>query len=131
MASSVSLSILEVLVNLGAVRDLDGYIVLAAELDQALVTDIHDPEFSWAAAISRSHLDNLSEVPRAVTQQIGDIWVQNDANGILSVPSAVLPGHRNSLPKERIYVFSPRLIDGTHVVIRMQRAFKFDPRLSL
>jgi RES domain-containing protein len=130
MASSLSLSILEILVNLGRIRDLDDYILLTAEFDQDLITDIDDQEFPTVPDGSKSQLYDLYGIPRARTQRLGDDWVQDPHRGILSVPSAVLPGRLEPAPKERIYVFSPRLIEAGRVVLRTRQSFRFDPRLN-
>jgi hypothetical protein len=121
---------LEILVNLGHIRDLDDYILLTAEFDQDLITDIDDQEFPTVPDGPKSQLYDLYGIPRARTQRIGDDWVQDPNRGILSIPSAVLPGRLEPGPKERIFVFSPRLTEDGRVVSRARQSFRFDPRLG-
>jgi hypothetical protein len=117
MASSLSLAVLEVLANLGIVRNLDDYVFVVAEFSDNLVSDFDDESQPIDV-----HLRESSQV-------IGDRWLRDQANGVMSVRSAVLPKSLGAAPKERIYVFSPQLVRTNRVLVRSTVPFSFDRRL--
>jgi acylphosphatase len=117
MASSLSLAVLEVLANLGVVRNLDDYVFVVAEFSDNLVSDFDDES------------QPIDVHSCQTTQVIGDRWLCDQANGVMSVRSAVLPKYLGAAPKERIYVFSPHIVRANRVHVLSTLPFSFDRRL--
>lgn len=81
-SDSAALAVLEVAVNVGAVRPLlDDYVVCPADVPDELVATVDEFPPDWDG------------YPRpASTQRLGDDWVADSSLPALRVPSAVVPG---------------------------------------
>ncbi|MDZ7843928.1 MAG: RES family NAD+ phosphorylase [Anaerolineales bacterium] len=112
-ASSISMAILEVLVHLQRTSTLSAYVVIPAVFPQDLVDElvITDLPEGWDAYPSP-----------ALTQQIGDEWVQSQRSLILAVPSVVVPLERN-------YLINPGHPDADQIEKGDPMPLPLDPRL--
>lgn len=112
-SSSVSLAILEILVNLSDERILSAYQLIPFRFDQRLMRsiDLKTLPDDWAASI-----------PSIPSKAIGDEWVRSNGSLVLEVPSAVVPLEKN-------YLVNPRHPDFSRITIDEPIPFPFDIRL--
>lgn len=87
-SSSISLAILEILVNLQDVEILSTYVVIPFHFDDSFMESLDKKVLpaDWASQPS-----SLS------AKSIGDDWVQSKPSLILEVPSVVVPSENNYL----------------------------------
>ena len=87
-SSSISLAILEILVNLQDEQILSSYMLIPFHFDDSLIEslDVKGLPEDWASLPS-----SLS------AKSFGDDWVQSKTSLILEVPSAVVPSENNYL----------------------------------
>ena len=114
VASSISLAILEVLVNLQSQELLDRYALFEVSFDNALVFTIKPlglPD-TWR---------DLSP-DNARIRTIGDDWISAGRSAVLGVPSAVVPDEWN-------YLLNPNHSDYVKISVGPKRSFQLDPRL--
>jgi RES domain-containing protein len=112
-SSSVSLAILEILVNLQDERILSAYEVTPFRFDQRLIKsiDLNALPDDWAASI-----------PSLSSKAIGDEWVRSSSSLVLEVPSAVVPLEMN-------YLANPRHPDFDQITIDAPLPLPLDKRL--
>ena len=86
VSSSVSLSILEILVNLERNLVFSSYVVIPIRFDDSLLFQLNDDDLpeGWAAL-----------PPPVTSQYVGDEWVISKSSLILGIPSAVVPIETN------------------------------------
>jgi RES domain-containing protein len=87
-SSSISLAIIEILVNLHDDKILSSYVVIPFHFDDKLMKSIENKDLpgGWAS------------LPSSVTaKSIGDDWVQSKTSLLLGVPSVVVPIEINYL----------------------------------
>lgn len=110
---SVSLAVLEILVNLEDVGPLPSYSLCSVEFDDAIVE-----------AFDRSKLPDdwqASPAPYEL-QRLGDAWARDLTSAVLEVPSAVVPDESN-------YLINPIHEDFGSVRLGEPRPYDLDPRL--
>jgi RES domain-containing protein len=112
-AGSVSLAVLEILVNLENTDVLPAYSLCAVNFDDGLVT-----------TLDRSRLpSNWRDSPSPPELlAIGDAWIASGKSAVLEVPSAVVESESN-------YLINPAHPDFAALVIESPRPFSLDPRL--
>lgn len=81
-----------------------------------------------ALAVQRVNLATLppgwqDSPPTALTQAIGDAWVQAGATAILAVPSVIIPEETN-------FLLNPAHPDFARIEISPPEPFVFDPRVT-
>jgi RES domain-containing protein len=64
-----------------------------------------------------------AEVPIPATQEIGEVWVREGRQILLSVPSSIIPNERN-------FVINPAHPAFGEIGFRPSLHFHFDPRLK-
>jgi RES domain-containing protein len=113
-ARSQSLAVLEMLVHLDSSDLLQKYVLIAAEFDQSLVSQLSPSALPkhWR---SDSALDDL--------RAIGDEWVRSGKSAVLQVPSVLVPGEHNCL-------LNPEHRDFAQLRFGKPQPFRFDPRLT-
>jgi RES domain-containing protein len=82
----ISLTVLEILVNLVDVNLLDRYVLFRLVFDEKLVEIFNADDLPP---------DWRSSPPPPSTQMIGNRWVHELRSAILSIPSVVIPAERN------------------------------------
>lgn len=112
-SATVSLAILEVLVNLGEESLLKSYSLAYAEFQDSLVSKVSATKLpaNWKE----------SPVPPSL-QAIGDTWIASKTSAILEVPSAIVE-HENN------YLINPHHRDFSKIKISKAKPFPFDERL--
>jgi RES domain-containing protein len=112
-ASSISLSILEVLVHIPIYDILEEYVYIPVEFNQKFVLSLKPDELpdNW----------NKDPSPQAI-KQIGDSWVESQKSVILEVPSAIVPSEKN-------FLINPAHSDFSKLKIGEPVKLEFDPRL--
>jgi RES domain-containing protein len=111
-AGSVSLAVLEILVNLENTDVLPAYSLCAVNFDDDLVT-----------TLDRSRLPARRDSPSPPELlAIGDAWIASGSSAVLEVPSAVVESESN-------YLINPAHPDFAALVIESPRPFTLDPRL--
>jgi len=113
-AESRALAMAEVLVHLSLSILPSDYMMLEVEIPDGVGIEeiaIADLEKGWN-----------SHPPRTHTQFIGDQFIRENANSILMVPSAVVPGDSN-------YLLNPQHIESKEIKISNTWPFPFDERL--
>lgn len=87
-AESISLAVLELLVQAGDRRRLAGYVCIPVTLQEADVTTLRSSDLpvGWDARPYTS-----------VSQAIGDAWLESGDSPVLRVPSVVVPSESNYL----------------------------------
>ena len=112
-SATISLAILEMLVNVGEESMLNSYSLAFAEFYDSLVTrvDVTKLPPNWKE----------SPVPPAL-QAVGDAWVASKASAILEVPSAIVENESN-------FLINPLHKDFPKIKIGKSRPFPFDERL--
>ena len=113
-ASSASLALLEVLVNLGSNAPLTGYVLIEIAFDEALVEQV---------TLSQLPRDWRKAPPTAAVQLLGDTWVREMRSAVLAVPSAVVPHEHN-------YLLNPLHSDFQRIRIGQPGPFPIDERLA-
>lgn len=112
-SSTISLALLEMLVNLGESSVLAGYVLIESRFDAALVLTL--PRAALPANWQKK------PVP-AEARAVGDQWVQQSRSAILMVPSVVVPQESN-------YLLNPLHPKFAAVKISAPVPFPFDARL--
>ncbi|HLC01449.1 MAG TPA: RES family NAD+ phosphorylase [Anaerolineales bacterium] len=113
-ASSASLALLEVLVNLGSDAPLRGYSLIELAIDEVLINEVTPSELprDWR------------RIPPPMPAQIlGDTWVREMRSAVLAVPSAVVPHEHN-------YLLNPQHADFPRIRIGDPSSFPIDERLA-
>jgi RES domain-containing protein len=114
-SSSLSLALLEILVNLESPLPLPAYSYYRVEFQETLVESM-DPQ---------TLPDNWRRYPAPVgTQQVGDQWVQQQRSCVLAVPSVVVP-------VETTYIFNPLHPAFSSISISPAADFSIDSRLEV
>lgn len=113
-AQSQSLAALEMLVHLDSPDLLEKYVLLAVEIDEALIT---------SADASRLPRNWRSDPPPAQVRAIGGEWVLAGSSAVLRVPSALVPGESN-------FLLNPGHPDFARLRIGEPLSFRFDSRLK-
>lgn len=112
-ASSTSLALLEILVNLRHSQTLASYylyrVTFPAEV--GLDFDLKSLPANWR-----------DRPPPVDTQVTGDKWVSGAASAVLSVPSTIVP-------HERKYLLNPAHSDFTEISVGAPHSFPIDERL--
>jgi RES domain-containing protein len=113
-AQSQSLAALEMLVHLDTPELLQKYLLLAVEIDDALVMHVERSKLprNWR-----------TDPPPAQVRTIGDEWVLAGRSAVLRVPSALVPSESN-------YLLNPGHPDFSKLHIGKPVPFHFDPRLA-
>lgn len=113
-SSAVSLSILEILVNLEKNLVLSSYVVIPFSFDDNLILELKEEDLpdEWAA-----------QPPPVTSQQVGDDWAQSKSSLLLRVPSAVVPIESN-------YLLNPAHPDFDKIKIGNPIPLPFDERLK-
>lgn len=112
-AGSVSLAVLEILVNLENTDVLPAYSLCAVYFDDAVVSNLDRARLlpNWRDSPSPPEL-----------LAIGDAWIASGISAVLEVPSAVVESESN-------YLINPAHSDFASLVIEPPQQFTFDPRL--
>jgi RES domain-containing protein len=112
-AGSVSLAVLEILVNLENTDVLPAYSLCAVSFDDDLVTTLDRSRLpaNWRDSPSPPEL-----------LAIGDAWIASGMSAVLEVPSAVVESESN-------YLINPAHPDFAALVIERPQPFTLDPRL--
>ncbi len=114
-ADTPATALLETLVHTARTDLLaSSYVVFAADVPQALIVDLQADELpprwqSWPWD------------PGA--QRVGSLWFDEQVSAVLSVPSAVVPMHRN-------YLLNPTHPDWQQVTVGPAEPFAVDTRLA-
>ena len=89
-----------------------------------VMVEIDIPSYLSISSLSKEDLPvNWSSFPHVLdTQQIGDAFVAERKNGVLKIPSAVVPGDFN-------FLINPQHPDFSAIQIVGQEDFPFDSRL--
>jgi len=113
-SSSVSLSILEILVNLERNLVFSSYVVIPIRFDDSLLFQLNDDDLpeGWAAL-----------PPPVTSQYVGDEWVISKSSLILGIPSAVVPIETN-------YMINPGHPGIDKITIGKPIPLPFDERLE-
>jgi RES domain-containing protein len=114
-SSSVSLAILETLVNIQDPEDLPGkLVIIPADIPDDLPVRRLDPPSlpaQWRSSlISRT------------TQDLGKRWFLDDGEAVVAVPSVVVPTETN-------YLINPRHTGFSRIFVRKPQPLQVDPRL--
>jgi RES domain-containing protein len=112
-AGSVSLAVLEILVNLENTDVLPAYSLRAVQFDDAVVSSLDRVRLpaNWRDSPSPPEL-----------LAIGDAWIASGTSVVLEVPSAIVESESN-------YLINPAHPDFASLVIEPPQPFTFDPRL--
>lgn len=110
---SVSLAVLEILVNLENTDVLPAYSLCAVHFGDALVSSLD------RSRLPPNWRDSPSP-PELLT--IGDAWIASSTSAVLEVPSAVVES-------ESHYLINPAHRDFASLVIEPPQPFTFDPGL--
>lgn len=112
-ASSISLAMLELIVNAPRAQLLASYVIASCTFPEVLVEDVDESRLprNWR---DYSHPPEL--------QQIGDEWLLSGTSAVLSVPSAVTPEERN-------FLINPEHEHFRSVDVGPSRPFQIDLRL--
>jgi RES domain-containing protein len=109
----ISLTVLEVFVNLEDIRLLDRFVLFRLAFDENLV-QVFNPEDlpeDWRGS-----------PPPPSTQMIGNMWVRDLRSAVLSIPSVVIPAERN-------FVINPKHPDFGGIEVSGPHPLDLDPRL--
>lgn len=114
-SGSISLAILEILVNIQEPEDLPGkLVIIPADLPDDLPVRRLDPlslPAQWRSpSISRT------------TQDLGKRWFLEDGEAVITVPSVVVPTETN-------YLINPRHADFSRIIVHKPQPLQVDPRL--
>lgn len=112
-SAHLSLSVLEVLVQLADYADLADYVAVTATFDERLVETVapEDLPTNWR-----------SLPPPRATRAWGSQWARERRSAVLRVPSVVVPEEAN-------YVLNPLHPDFAAIEIGEARPLEIDPRL--
>lgn len=112
-SGSLSLAMLELIVQVGSPHRLSDFVYLTADFDSSLVEHLADPlPRGWDVLPYRS-----------TSQKLGDEWVSNGRSAVLRVPSVVVPGEFN-------YLINPHHSDFDAIQISDPQPAPFDHRLT-
>lgn len=113
-AGSLSLGILEILVQANARQRIEGLVYASVSFDSTCVRclDAMDLPPGWDARPVSS-----------ISQQIGDAWVKRQDSLVLRVPSVIVPDEYN-------YVINPDHPDATRLTFGEVRPLHVDGRLA-
>ena len=112
-ADSMSLAMLEMLVQLQSQELLKRYLMIEVDFDDSLLTKVAPSDLprSWRRS-----------PPPAAIQRIGDDWVAESESAVLGVPSVIAPTEWN-------YLLNPAHSDFAKIGIGPKKRIRFDPRL--
>ena len=114
-SGSISLAILEILVNIQDPEDLpEKLVIIPADLPDDL--PIRRVESRSLPPQWRSSSIN------SVTQDLGKRWFLEDGEAVVAVPSVVVPTETN-------YLINPRHADFSRIIVHKPQSLKVDPRL--
>lgn len=111
LSDSPALAALEILVHLNPQIPAD-YVCIRIEWPRACMAACDAPPPGWDVSPAG-----------AASQRLGDQWATARRSAVLSVPSAIVPGHRN-------YLLHPRHRDFTRVVIHPPQPLLLHRHLS-
>lgn len=113
-SSSLSLALLETIVNIESVVPLPGYSMFRLEFPEALLE-----------RLSRDALPPnwLQHPPPIETQHIGDDWVATARSCVLEVPSIIIPQESN-------YILNPLHHQFAEISIDPPFPLRIDPRIA-
>lgn len=113
-SGSLSLALLEMLVQANAVKRLMRQVCIPAEIDDNHLKIYEKEELTTAwNAIPYSH----------VSQRIGDQWLKSQESLVLRIPSVVVPQEHN-------FLINPRHPDFQSVIVKEPFPVPFDYRLQ-
>ncbi len=112
-AGSMSLGILELMVQGNARHRLQGLVCASVSFDERYVRclEVRDLPAGWN-----------SRPVSSVSQCLGDAWFDSQESLVLRIPSVVVPGEYN-------YVINPRHPDVGRLGLGEVRSVDFDPRI--
>ena len=111
-SGSLSLAMLELIVQVGSPQRLHDFVYLTANFDSTLLEILREPlPRGWDA-----------QPHRARSQKLGDQWVEEGRSAVFRVPSVVAPGEFN-------YLINPHHPDFRSIEIGEVRRAPFDRRL--
>jgi len=112
-AETQSLAALEMLVHLDNAGLLQGYILVAVDIEESLVEDLDLAQLpnNWR-----------TDPPPPALRKFGDEWVASAYSVALRVPSALVPAESNVL-------LNPAHSDFVKLIVGKPVPFSFDPRL--
>jgi RES domain-containing protein len=113
-AGSISLAILEMLVNMQTQDLMRHYVIFPVAFDHRLMTTVNPAALPPAWRRSPS--------PASV-QRVGDAWVAGSGSAVLRLPSVIVPSEWN-------YLLNPAHPDFASCTIGLKQQIKLDPRLS-
>ncbi|HUF10951.1 MAG TPA: RES family NAD+ phosphorylase [Rhodothermales bacterium] len=112
-SGSLSLAMLELIVQVGSPRRLLDFVYLTADFDSGLVEHLEEPLPSgWDALPHHS-----------VGQKLGDRWIGEGRSAVLRVPSVVVTGEFN-------YLINPHHPDSAAIEISEPSRAPFDVRIT-
>ena len=110
---SISLAILEMLVNMQAQDLMRHYVIFLVSFDPTLMTTVNPAALPTAWRRSPSP---------ATVQQVGDTWVAGARSAVLRLPSVIVPSEWN-------YLLNPAHRDFASCTIGPKQRIKLDLRL--
>lgn len=113
-AQSQSLAALEMLVHFDWPELLQKYVLIAVEIDDALVAQF-DP--------SRLPRNWRDDPPSPQVRAVGDEWALAGRSAVLRVPSALVPDEYN-------FLLNPNHSDFKKLRVGKPLSFRFDPRFG-
>jgi RES domain-containing protein len=115
LAENAALAVLELLVHIENTAAIDLYVLIPVAFESRLVRTLPKNSIpgDWSA-----------NPPSSTTQSIGDRWLAQGRDLLLSVPSALVPTERN-------FLLNPKHPDFSRVHIGAPQEFKFDARLFM
>jgi RES domain-containing protein len=113
-ADSLSLAILELIVHLDEDEDINDYVAIPVEFDDARI-------ITWREEILPKNWSNLPISDQ--TQNMGKIWLKEKQSLVLKVPSSVVHHDHN-------FVINPLHPDFSSLKIGRPQAIQIDPRLT-
>ncbi len=110
---SVSLAVLEIVVNLEEVGPLPAFSLCSVEFDDGIFEALDRSELpeDWRASPGPLEL-----------QRLGDAWARDHASAVLKVPSAIIPSESN-------YLINPNHEDFGSIKLGDPQPYDLDPRL--
>ena len=113
-AGSLSLALIEMLVNLPAPKLLQKFVRIPLSFDTSLIHSITEDQLPS---------DWNSRPASPSTKAVGDAWVKDEISPVLKVPSVVVPEESN-------YIINPNHPEYNKISIGEPIVYFFDPRLS-
>ena len=114
-SGSISLAILEALVNIQDPEDLPGKLVI---IPADLPDDLSLRRFDSKSLPPQWRAPTISRI----TQELGKRWFLEDGEVVVAVPSVVVPTESN-------YLINPRHTGFSRILVQKPQRLHFDPRL--